>query len=109
MGAESEITNLKSARLSPPRVESIDRSRLKALESDVARLQLALDDSSAASKEAAKQFKGDLSAEKLRRREAEAQSDDLKRRLQASEAEKKALESEFKAKSERKDDELQRL
>ncbi|CAG5112555.1 Oidioi.mRNA.OKI2018_I69.chr2.g6756.t3.cds [Oikopleura dioica] len=47
--------------------------------------------------------------EKSRRREAEAENDDLKRRLQASEAERKALESEFKSKSERKDDELQRL
>ncbi|CAG5112554.1 Oidioi.mRNA.OKI2018_I69.chr2.g6756.t5.cds [Oikopleura dioica] len=45
---------------------SIDRSRLKGLESDVARLQLALDDSVAASKESAKQFKADLSAGNLK-------------------------------------------
>merc|ERR1712037_1021118 len=135
--AESEITNLKTQSMTPPRAErdessgdgeifstppsspqpvtnlcpatqsqsSIDKSRLKELESDVARLQLALDDSAAASKQAAKDFKADLSAEKSRRREIEAQNDDLKKRLEASESERAALASA----SERKDDELQRL
>lgn len=100
------VTNLCPATQSQA---SIDKSRLKELESDVTRLQLALDDSAAASKRAAKDLKADLSAEKSRRREIEAQNDDLKRRLEASEAERAALASELNAKSERKDDELQRL
>jgi len=53
------VTNLCPATQSQA---SIDKSRLKELESDVARLQLALDDSAAASKQAAKDFKADLSA-----------------------------------------------
>jgi len=100
------VTNLCPATQSQA---SIDKSRLKELESDVARLQLALDDSAAASKQASKDFKADLSAEKSRRREIEAQNIDLKRRLEASEGERAALASELNAKSEKNDDELQRL
>lgn len=84
---------------------SIDSSRLKLLESDISRLQLKQIESERSSKDAAKQRKADLSAEKTKRREAESERDDLRARLEAVEVER----DEFKHRQAQSDDEVDQL